>query len=88
MRNVSKQIQKLWIVVSENKISPFNNLNEAVAEFPNLAKFVVNNAKIVCLTYNPQGSPNPEGEESPMWKIEEEKLENIAQKMLEKMEGK
>ena len=80
--------QKLWIVVSEGTIDPFKNLKEAVAKFDNLATFVATDSQITCLTYSPEGKPNPSEGEEPVWRIEQVPLKDIAEKMLEKMKEK
>ena len=82
---MSGKEHKLWIVVSKEGIDSKPDIITAVAEFDNLATFVVSGSKIVCLTYNPEGKPQPEEGESPIWSIEEVPLNDIAQKMLEKM---
>jgi len=71
--------QSLWIVVSEEGIAAFNDLETAVDQFKNLAKFVVSGSEIVCLTYSPTSK-------EAQWKIESVPLKDIAQKILEKME--
>jgi len=71
--------QSLWIVVSEKRISAYNDLESAVDQFDNLATFVVSGSEIVCLTYSPKSKES-------QWKIEAVPLKDIAQKMLEKME--
>ena len=78
----------LWIVVNGENITSYKDLKTAVEQFDNLSQFVVSNSKIVCLTYNPVGKAQPNEDESPIWSIEEVALSDIAEKMLEKMEGK
>jgi len=73
--------KSLWIVVSEGNIAAHNDLEAAVGQFDNLAKFVVSGSEIVCLTYSPKSK-------EAQWKIESVPLKDIAQKMLEKMEAK
>ena len=80
--------QKLWIVVSEGTIEAFNTLKDAVTKFDNLAVFVASESQITCLTYNPEGKPNPVEGEEPIWRIEQVPLKDIAEKMLEKMRKK
>lgn len=80
--------QKLWIVVSEGTIEPFKSLKDAIGKFDNLASFVTTESQITCLTYNPDGKPNPSKGEEPVWSIEQVALKNIAETMIEKMREK
>ena len=70
-------VQNLWIVVSNEPIEAFQSLDGAVNKFDNLADFVVTEAKIARLDYDPSSK-------DAQWKIEEVPLKEIAQKMMEK----
>lgn len=69
---------KLWILVSEDGLHSHQSIDEAVSSFDNLATFVVNKSKIVCLTYNP--------DENEAWQLDAVGLEVIAKAILERME--
>jgi hypothetical protein len=69
--------QNLWIVVSNKPIEAFQSLDSAVDRFDNLSDYVVNDAKIVRLDYDPKSK-------DVQWKIEEVPLKEIAKKMMEK----
>lgn len=62
--------QKLWILVSEEALIPYQTLEEAVKSFSSLAEFLVKDGKIVCLTKN--------GGEKEEWVIESVPTKDIA----------
>lgn len=71
---MSKKELKLWIIVSNEKISSSENLKDAVGLFENLAEFVVSDNKIMELKFEP-------GENK--FTVEEVILKEIATCMME-----
>ena len=69
---------KLWIAVSDDGLKAHSTLIEAVSTFDNLAEFVVNKGKIVCLTYSPDSEKS--------WELDAVALEEIAKTMIKRME--
>lgn len=65
---------KLWIVVSEGKLSSSETLADAVKPFESLEAFIVNEERIVELSFN---------KEENQFTIEEVPLRLIADKMME-----
>ena len=65
---------KLWVIVSNEKLSSSENLKDAVSHFKSLAEFVVSENKIMELTYEPKDNK---------FTVEEVPLKEIAKEMME-----
>jgi len=71
---MSKKELKLWIIVSNEKLSSSENLKDAVSLFENLAEFVVSDDKIMELKFDPGKNT---------FTVEEVTLKEIAKSMME-----
>ena len=69
-------MSKLYIIVDEGELKPYQSIGEALENYGNLAEFVVHECNIVCLTLKNKSD----------WEIEAVPLKDVAQAILERKE--
>jgi len=69
-------MSKLYIIVEEGELKPYQSIGEALENYGDLAEFVVHDRNIVCLTLKNKSD----------WEIETVPLKDIAKAILERKE--